>query len=362
MTTHYIITNRLVTRVPTSGSIKVNATEYLRTDGADEAQDNLRYGEVRFTDRTIIDKVKNNKPIALDDVKIVLHPDLHREDYTDPEQYEKAAEKFNFGSQKVFDKLHQKGLEEAHEGDILVFVHGFNNDLRESIETLCQLHVKYIREGSPIKHIVLFTWPARKNLLRYRDDARDAIKSGYALARALDKLRAQFRALIHAHGKFCDHRMHLMAHSMGNRVVEAMMTELLASGTRPNNLFGEIFLMAADVDDDCMAPQRPMHQLISLGERVHAYYHRRDMALGVSEKTKNAFNRLGRWGSRRTIELPDDVYQAEVTYVADEDTLGLRNLFSSPVGYINHWYYLKSEAVVTDVIEVLNGKVSTFNY
>jgi len=243
-----------------------------------------------------------------------------------------------------------------------VFVHGFNNDLRESIETLCQLHVKYIREGSPIKHIVLFTWPARKNLLNYRDDARDAIKSGYALARALDKLRAQFRALIHGHGVLCDHRMHLMAHSMGNRVVEAMMTELLASGTRPNNLFGEIFLMAADVDDDCMAPQKPMHQLISLGERVHAYYHRNDVALGVSEKTKNAFNRLGRWGSRRTIDLPDDVYQAEVTYVVDEDTRGLRNLFSSPVGYINHWYYLKSDAVVNDVIEVLNGKVTTFNY
>ncbi|MCB9165214.1 MAG: alpha/beta hydrolase [Flavobacteriales bacterium] len=364
MATHYIITNREVSTTPTKGSIKVNAKEYLRTDGAEEAQDNLRYGTVRFSQAVAERVAKDNRKLDLDEVTMNLYPDLHRRDFEKPVEYERRAERFNFGSQRVFEALHDEGLKDHegdHAGDVLVFIHGYNNDLSEAVETLCHLHYRYIREGSPIKNIVLFTWPARKNLLSYRDDARDAVKSGYALARALLKLRQQFRDLVRNEKPLCDHKLHLMCHSMGNRVAEAMMTELLRENVKPNNMFGEILLMAADVDDDCMEPQKPMHQLMSLGERIHIYYHNNDMALGVSEKTKNAFNRLGRWGARRTIPLPDDVYQADVSYLGDQDERGLKNLFSSEK-LVNHWYYIKSPSVVEDVIAVLNGKVTVFNY
>lgn len=364
MATHYLITNREVSSTPLKGSIKVNAKEYLRTDGAEEAQDNLRYGEVRFTNAVAERVALGGRRLELSDVKITLYPDLHRTEYERPQAYEDRAQKFKFGSQRMFERLHAEGLQEHgddHAGDILVFIHGFNNDLREAMETLAQLHHRYVRKGSPIKTIVLFTWPARKNLLKYRDDARDAVKSGYALARALMKLRAQFRELVRSENEMCEHKLHFMCHSMGNRVAEAMMTELLVENVKPHNMFGEILLMAADVDDDCMEPRKPMHELVSLGERIHIYYHNKDQALGISETTKNAFNRLGRWGARRTLPLPDDVYQADVTYVGDQDMKGLKNLFSTEA-LVNHWYYLKSEAVVSDVISVLNGKVTVFNY
>lgn len=355
MIKHYLVTNRMVTTTKEKHSVKVNAREYLLTSGAEEAQDNLRYGEFSFEPGRIR---------SLNDFDITLHEDLTEKQQEEYRDKEKLPKDFQFGSRKVFDEIHADGMANTDtKGDVLVFIHGFNNDLLGALQTVAKLHQRYVvPEGSPIKHIVLFTWPSRENLLKYRDDARDAVKSGYALARALMKLGEQFNRLIRdamrrdrsPANAFCDYRLHLMCHSMGNRVCEAMMTELKAMDKRPNNMFGEILLMAADVDDDVLDENKPMHELISLGERVHVYYHNNDGALSISEKTKNAFNRLGRWGARRTLPLPDDVHQADVSHVGDEETLREQ--------VAHHWYYLNSKQVATDVIDVLNGKVTVFNY
>jgi esterase/lipase superfamily enzyme len=354
MAKHFIVTNRQV-RTNMKGDKRywpVNENEFLRLDGEEEAMDNLRYGEVHFDPES---------KGGLSDFDIRLYPDL-----TDRELklWGTAGDlpgNKKPGSRKVFDALHDMGMKTDHRADILVFVHGFNNDLKGAMQTLRTLHDRYVRpKECPIQHIVMFTWPARSNLTRYRDDARDAIKSGYAMARSFRALRDFFMELLrqgHRQGDtdvFCEQKIHLMCHSMGNRVLENMMAELNALNFQLNNTFGEILLLAADIDDDCLEPQRAMHKLIALGERVHIYYHNSDRALDISEKTKNAMNRLGRWGARRTMPLPDSVYQADVTHIDDER--GLRDIAG------HHWYYLHSPAVVRDVIDVLNGKTSVFLY
>lgn len=353
MVTHYLVTNRQVRtgKARDRDYLAVNGKEYLRIDGEEEAMDNLRYGEVRFDP---------GKAAALRDFEVVLHPDLTGEEMRRLGLLNELPANKKPGSRKVFEELYEKGMRAMREEHILVFVHGFNNDLESALRTLADLHRRYVVAGSPIRHIVMFSWPARRNLLKYRDDARDAVKSGYAMARSFNALRDFFLDLIrdglrrnNDPDMLCGQKIHLLCHSMGNRVLESMLAELRNLGIKPNNMFGEIMLLAADVDDDGMEPAKPLHDLISLGERVHIYYHNEDKALGISEKTKNAFNRLGRWGARRSIPLPDSVYQADVTYIGDEEAP-----FIQQMGH--HWYYLDSPSVVRDVIEVLNGRPSVF--
>lgn len=355
MVTHYIITNRqLEEGRPARGFVKVNETESIRIDGNEEAMDNLRFGRVRF------DPLKARK---LKDFDIQIDRDLTETQMRDIGLLGEAVDRRKPPSRSMFEQLHAAGCKNDKPAHILVFVHGYNNSLECALATLADLHRLYVEpKESPIDRIVMFTWPSRKDLLKYRDDARDAVKSGYAMARAFQSMTTFFHDLIMAayknrtdpHAALCDQKIHLMCHSMGNRVFESMLHELRRQNVKPNTVFGEILLMAADADDDCMEPGKPMSEAIGLGERIHIYYHNQDQALGISEKTKNAFNRLGRWGARRTIPLADDVYQADVTYVDD-----LKSMLDR-VG--NHWYYVNSPSVVRDVIEVLNGKVTVFNY
>jgi len=347
MIKHYIITNRETGTTPGKNFVKVNAKEYLRTDGCEEAQDNLRYGSVTFDPK---------KAKKLSDFSINLYPDLSVEEFEKMHETGKTPKGKELGSHKVFSDLYEKGKNSPKDNEhTLVFVHGFKSDLEVAMKTLAQLHSRFVlNPDCPVQNIVMFTWPAMCKILRYRDDARDAVLSGYSLARSF----ASFRDFLIERFKkdkdkdFCEQKIHLMCHSMGNRVLESMVTHLQSMGITINSVFGEILLVAADIDYDALERPKPLYKVIDLGERVHVYYHEGDKALGVSESTKNAFNRLGRWGAKNTIGLPDDVFQSDVTDIRDDD--GVMD------GVVHHWYYYNSKAVAEDIAVVLGGGSSVF--
>jgi esterase/lipase superfamily enzyme len=346
MATHYLITNRQVSTHKQPGFLPAGRNEFLRADGREEAQDNLRFGRLNFN------------PDRKNDFSIELFPDLSYEELREYNKHARVPAKKELSSFKMFRELYdQMKNAPPNTADVLVFVHGFKNDLNVAVETVRRLHNLYVvPQDSPVKHIVLFTWPARKNVLKYRDDAQDAQNSGRALARALLKLRDFFRKDFIRDRKlikpFCNQRMHLLCHSMGNRVLESMMRHLITDFPETTALFNEIVLAGADIDYDCLDDPKPLYRLIDLTERIHIYYHGKDVALGISETTKNAFNRLGRWGVKNSMNLPDDVYQANVSDIGDEKGFMEEAL--------HHWYYIDSPAVVKDITEVFSGRVSAF--
>ncbi|MEH0154498.1 alpha/beta hydrolase [Limibacter armeniacum] len=349
--THYLITNREVSDVGRDNYIQVGK-EFLRIDGRESAHDNLRFGEIAF------EETHHNKDI--NDFEISLYPDLDYEALRNNTEKQNLSAAEELSSYKMFNTLYKKHkTKRGEKEDILFFVHGYKNDLVTALQTLSELHNLYVKpKDSTIKHIVLFAWPSRKNLLQYRDDARDAILSGYALARAYMKLRDFFRILLQNNKDFCMSKIHLICHSMGNRVIESMLEHLNAECWTIRNLFEEGILVGADVDYDTLEPPKPMNHIIDLCARVHVYYHRRDKALMVSENTKNAFNRLGLWGAKNTLSIPDDVYQCNVTDIPDPEDNILDDLEDR---IINHWYYINNSLVVNDIRDVLNGKVSVFS-
>ena len=337
MNTHYLVTNREVTTNPrnTKHFRKVNNEEFIRTDGREMSSESLRFGKYMFNDE---DDEGN--------ITIYKEPDLEEFKIDDPDEVPPSDE--------PFDELYKAmGKSERYQGEVLVFIHGFKSDLERSLYTLKKLHKAYVeKDESPIKHIVMFTWPAMGKIFKYRNDARDARTSGYALGRAIHKM-ADF--LGRKTNEDCKQRIHLMAHSMGGQVLEAMLQQLSdAEEEQLNSLFHEVILVGADLDYDALEKPRPLYDLIDICERIHVFYHKKDMALVVSENTKNAMNRLGKCGAKNSRNLADDVYQYDITHTKDDVT---HNIIHDNV---NHWSYYTSNETIEMIIDVLTDYQEDF--
>jgi esterase/lipase superfamily enzyme len=344
---HYIITNRTVL---TDG----NGIEYIKEDGGEEPNEYLRFGEfdsdlfrknndTRASVKLFADLPASDRLVATESRGAIPY---FRTDINKP------TDQLN-GSARTFAELYN-GMIGEEGGDLLFFVHGFHTNLNGALQSACDLESHYINKDSPIKHIVVFTWPAMNKLLRYRSDARDAELSGFTLARCYRMLIDFFRALFlkdHDSPPIdpCGKNIHLLAHSMGNRVIENMMLELnRQKGDNITALFKEVILAASDVDWEIFEDPRAFYSIVNICQRVTVYYNTRDLALLVSETTKNAYNRLGKFGFRDCHKVPSHVYSV--------DCSGLKDQSGTETNIVQHWYYKESPKAVNDIIEVLKGR------
>ncbi len=342
--THYLVTNRQI--------FKDKKGEFIKSDGGETPSENLRFGTF---DSTLYLKTKDSRKSVIlfadpnaPDLRDVI-TDAETQPYTpgivneDPKSLQ--------GSQRFFAELYQNMMSVS--GDLLFFVHGFHTDLDGALQSICDLEEKYINDKSPIKHIVSFTWPAMNKLLRYRDDAKDAELSGQTLGRCYLMLIDFFRAIFGPNTNQpinapCNNNIHLLAHSMGNRVVESMMTKLLSERDgHITAIFKEIILAASDVDWQVFEDPHSFNKLTEIGQRATVYYNTKDIALFISETTKNAFNRLGKYGFRDYNKVPAHVYSVDCSRISDES--GIENKL------IEHWYYKESLRAVNDITQVLKG-------
>lgn len=341
---HYIITNRAI--------LKDDLGEYIKPEGGETPSENIRFGtfdsDIFRANGNTRDAVTLFRDPSAPDKKDIITDD-------DIKPYYRglgSADTENLpGSQKFFSELFQKM--KRTDGDVLFFVHGYHTDLKGALQSICDLEKVYINDKSPVKQIVAFTWPAMNKYLRYRDDAKDAELSGFTLARSYLMLIDFFRAIFgpdpqHPYNEPCNNNIHLMAHSMGNRVVENMMVELLNQRDgHITAIFKEIILAAADVDWQVFEDPRVFNRLTEIGERVTVYYNNKDLALFISETTKNAYNRLGKFGFRDHNKIPAHIYSVDCTGVKDE--VGIQNQL------IQHWYYKTSSFTVNDILLTLKG-------
>jgi len=333
---NFFITNREII-------VSKGGKESVREDGKENAADKLRFG--------VYEK---------GEFKLFPEPDSEAEAiYADPDDVDPASLK---GSARFFRTLYGelvKGGERIKNNNILFFIHGFNTNLEGVRSAYDWLQRSYInKEGSPIKHIVIFTWPGMSPVIPYHyfNDRNDAIHSGEALARSIEKVTRFFREFLHGGDREpCNRDIHLMVHSMGNRVLKHMLLELERKQIHVPEIFSQVLLMAADIEYDIFEPGHPFTHLIDLGKRVHVYYHEKDLVLDISKYTKNFSNRLGRYGRKKSDSSMSDVIDVNVTKVKDD----LDPTLKSNVG--NHWYYYSSSEVVDDVLKVMKGGKSKFN-
>lgn len=176
--------------------------------------------------------------------------------------------------------------------------------------------------------------------LAYSSDRRDAAASGAALARGFLKLRDFIASL--STDEACEQRLHLIAHSMGNYVLRHALQEVRRqSAHKLPRVFDQIFLMAADEDDDAFEHDHKLRLLPRMARHVNVYFNRGDTAMSVSDYTKGNPDRLGDDGPRGPFQVPGKVTQVDCSNVVG--------------GLVEHSYYIDTPAVVADMAQVLEG-------
>lgn len=213
-----------------------------------------------------------------------------------------------------------RSLRQARSRDVLLYVHGFNQSYRQAQEALARLAFEVDWEDRPA---LVYSWPSRGDIRRYTadSDVANSVVEQEHFVRFLRALAAGVPGL----------RLHIVAHSMGNRLVFHALTGL------PNaaSFIASLDSFAADTLPQDLDPVAGA--LRSSGVRQRVYYSHNDLALRISA-CKNAAQRLGL--GRPT--FPPGVSSYDASTVASTDGWG-------------HGYFANTVDVAIDLNAHMNG-------
>lgn len=167
------------------------------------------------------------------------------------------------------------GSEEA-----FVFVHGYNVTFENAARRTAQMAFDMNFTGLPI----LYSWPSAGSVMSYISDTAAVNLSGRRLTHFLDDVAAKSGAK----------RIHLVAHSMGNRALTDAL-ELFAlrhAGEKP--AFDQVLFTAPDLDAGLFAEMAKTIRPVA--NRMTLYASDKDWALAVSRKLHGDAPRAGQGG------------------------------------------------------------------
>ncbi len=246
------------------------------------------------------------------------------------------------GSKRIMMDIRKEMTEQKR--DTVIFIHGYNVTFREALTATARLELNFrSHSGGNGINAVLFSWPSDGSMmpfLAYASDRQDAAASGPAFGRGILKLVNFLQGA--SPEEECAQCIHLVAHSMGNYVLRhALQTIRGQFAGRLTRVFDQIFMMAADEDDDTFEHAHKLQLLPQMAKRINVYFNAGDVALHVSDKTKGNPDRLGTNGPRLPQQVPAKVTQIDCTPVIS--------------GPIEHSYYLDSARVIEDMLQVMAG-------
>ncbi len=218
-------------------------------------------------------------------------------------------------------------------GDVLIFVHGFNNSFEDAARRTAQISRDIGFRGPP----VMYSWPSQGNatLRGYHADGQQV---GWSEEHFLSFVAGVAR-------ESGARRIHVVAHSMGNRLVTESLRKLthhFASGQLPR--FNQVILTAPDIDADyfktAIAPR-----ITQTADRITIYSSSRDLALKASSfANQQGKRRLGEAG--KELSTFPEYRNIEVVDASTVET----DLFA-----FNHSYHANSPSVLHDIEQVLRG-------
>lgn len=173
--------------------------------------------------------------------------------------------------------LMRKHLSDRHSNEAFVFVHGFNVTFADGARRTAQMAYDMGFEGLPI----MYSWPSQGQLFGYLADSAVIQLSGRKLSAFLEDVVRDTGAT----------RIHLVAHSMGNRALtEALELFALRHKGEPP-AFDQVLFTAPDLDAGLFAAMtetiRP-----AVG-RMTLYTSQNDWALRVSHQLHGPAPRAG---------------------------------------------------------------------
>jgi esterase/lipase superfamily enzyme len=209
----------------------------------------------------------------------------------------------------------------------LVFVHGFNVKFLDAMLRTAQIAADLSFPGVAIA----FSWPSRgvMTLLGYTRDEEQVRWTLPDLSEFLELIAEQSGATT----------IHLVAHSMGNRVLTDALTRLgAAAARRTATSFNEVILTAPDIDAGTFS-RDVAPAILPTARRVTLYASSNDLALKFS-KTVHGYPRAGESGDH--IVLIDGIDTIDVSSI---DT-----------GFVGHFYYGDNRSVLSDMFSLIKGE------
>jgi esterase/lipase superfamily enzyme len=200
--------------------------------------------------------------------------------------------------------------ENEDQSHVTILVHGYNVSFDHSTKFYQDLCARLFDGPNSLGLCILYDWPSWGNILGYEPDRARARQCAEDLTNILselfDWLVRQQQAAIDSGGdpnKACKAKLSVIAHSMGNYVLQKAMA---AAWTRKNqpllvSLINQLLMVAADVDNDLFDAGAPDNDdgsaIVNLTYRITALYSGRDEVLGASAGLKHfGTRRLGRAG------------------------------------------------------------------
>lgn len=185
------------------------------------------------------------------------------------------------------------GARPAHEREVMVFVHGFNNTFADGLYRTAQIRHDFDIPGVAVH----YAWPSAGNALGYAYDRDSALFARDGLETLLREIAASG-----------SHRIVLVAHSLGSSVTMEALRQLRIGGRDDviDRISG-VILMSPDVDIDLFRSQAM--RIDPLPQPFVIFTSQRDRALRISAAITGQRSRLGNLG---TVE---DVADLNVTLI-----------------------------------------------
>ena len=233
-------------------------------------------------------------------------------------------------------------------GDVLVFVHGYNNDQAIVMDRHRQLQADLWREGFR-GLVVSFDWPSASSPVNYLEDRWDASETAITLVTG---------CIVHLAARQetgCDTNVHLLGHSTGAYVIREAFYHARKKGVlhRSSWKVSQVGFVGGDIASATLAENDTIsHPLFERSLRITNYSNRYDKILKVSNAKRLGLRpRVGRVGVPQYAH-PSVVNVDCSTYFRDLDPA------SQPrFGKFCHSWHIGNEVFSRDFAYVLHGGI-----
>lgn len=257
---------------------------------------------------------------------------IHDETVVDPQVLAQFEEKSRASQSMLRQALFSKKTDE-----ILLYVHGYNTNFRDSILNLLDIWHFAGRRGLPIS----YTWPAANGgLTGYFADSESGEFSIFHLKQALRLLISMPELK----------RINIIAHSRGTVLVSTALRELviearaagkdLKSALKIHNLI----LAAPDMDYGVVQQRLVAEQLEEAHHQITVYTNEDDVALSLSSFLASA-QRFGKLNA-------EDISESEQKMLALVEGVAFVSV-ADLNSFIGHSYYRKNPRTLSDIAALL---------
>ena len=247
----------------------------------------------------------------------------------------------------IRDVQDASGATQSTNGDILIFVHGFNTDQWNMLERHRKIRAGLSAQGYR-GCVVSFDWPSDGSVLGYVSDRRDARRAAeYLFEYGITRLSRMQVA-------DCKYNIHILAHSMGAFLVREAFDYADDDHATAQKSWSvsQIALVAADISQKSLKVGSPKtSSLLRHSTRVTNYYSPFDEALSISEvKRIGVSRRLGRVG------LPDERSDKTVNLYCGDFYKKNKDGFGSGTSMSHRWYF-EAPRFYEDLQHTIAGKL-----